>query len=71
MAFVCPICKSPAAELRQTGDATGSYCTIHGHFKIANTVALDDYYRRAECVARSEAQGDGRGMACDKARGFL
>jgi hypothetical protein len=48
MALVCPICKSPAAELRHTGDATGFYCTIHGHFKIANTVALDDYYTRAE-----------------------
>jgi hypothetical protein len=48
MALVCPICKSPAAELRHTGDEAGFYCTIHGHFKIANTVALDDYYTRAE-----------------------
>ena len=48
MALVCPICKSPAAELRHTGDATGFSCAIHGHFKIANTVALDDYYTRAE-----------------------
>jgi hypothetical protein len=45
LALVCPIwCKSPAQELPHTGDATGFYCTIHGHFKIANTVALDDYY---------------------------
>jgi hypothetical protein len=72
MALVCPTCKSPAAELRHTGDATGFYCTIHGHFKIANTVALDDYYTRAEWdVARGEAQGDGRGMACYMAMGFL
>ena len=48
MALVCPICKSSAAELRHTGDATGFYCTIHGHFKIANTVASDNYYSRAE-----------------------
>jgi hypothetical protein len=48
MALVCPICKSLAAELRHTGDAIGFYCTIHGHFKIANTVAIDDYYTRAE-----------------------
>jgi len=48
MALVCPICKSPAAELRHTADATGFYCAIHGHFKIANTVAPDNYYRRAE-----------------------
>jgi hypothetical protein len=43
-----PNLQIPSAELRHTGDATGFYCTIHGHFKIANTVALDDYYTRAE-----------------------
>jgi len=48
MALVCPICKSPAAELRHTGDATGFSCAIHGHFKIANTVAPDNYYSGAE-----------------------
>jgi hypothetical protein len=48
MPCVCPICKSRALELVRTGDATGFYCKIHGHFKIANTVALDDYYARAE-----------------------
>ena len=48
MPRVCPICKSRALELVRTGDATGFYCKIHGHFKIANTVALDDYYTRAE-----------------------
>ena len=48
MPRVCPICKSRALELVRTGDATGFYCKIHGHFKIANTVALDDYYTRDE-----------------------
>jgi len=66
MALVCPICKSPAAELRHTGDATGFYCTIHGHFKIANTVALDDYYTRANgklrCAPRSTRRWKGNGL---------
>jgi hypothetical protein len=48
MALVCPICKSPAQELARTGDATGFYCTSHGHFKVADTIARDDYYTRAE-----------------------
>jgi hypothetical protein len=48
MPSVCPICKSRALELVRTGDATGFYCKVHGHFKIANTVALDDYYTRTE-----------------------
>ena len=48
MSLVCPICKSSAAELRHAGDEAGFYCTIHGHFKIVNTIALDDYYTRAE-----------------------
>jgi hypothetical protein len=48
VALVCPICKSPAEELPRTGDATGFYCTIHGHFKIAHGIAVDDYYARAE-----------------------
>jgi hypothetical protein len=48
MPLVCPICKSSAAKLRHTGDATGFYCTIHGHFKIADTITVDDHYTRAE-----------------------
>jgi hypothetical protein len=56
---VCPICKSRALELVRTGDATGFYCKIHGHFKIADPL-LDEYYTRAEWeaalrVARYEA----------------
>jgi len=47
--------KSPAAELRHSGDATGFYRTSHRHFKIANTVALDDYYTRAEWEAALRA----------------
>jgi hypothetical protein len=48
MALVCPICKSPAEVLARNGDATGFYCTIHGHFKVADTIAVDEYYTRAE-----------------------
>ncbi len=51
MPLVCPICKSPAAELRHTGDARGYHCTIHGHFKVADTIAVDDYYTHAEWEA--------------------
>jgi hypothetical protein len=38
----------PSARASTYRRCTGFYCTIHGHFKIANTVALDDYYTRAE-----------------------
>jgi hypothetical protein len=51
---VCPICKSRAQELPRTGDATGFYCTIHGHFKIADLL-LDEYYTRAEWEAALRA----------------
>ena len=45
--LLCPICKSPAQELDRTGDATGFYCTIHGHFKVADRIVAD-FYTRAE-----------------------
>ena len=48
MALLCPICKSPAQELDRTYDSRGFYCTIHGHFKVADSIAVDDYYTRAE-----------------------
>ena len=48
MTLVCPICKTVAQELNRTGDATGFYCTIHGHLKVADTIAVDEYYTRAE-----------------------
>ena len=48
MPLVCPICKSSAQELARSGDAIGFYCTIHGHFKVADTIAVDDHYTRAE-----------------------
>ena len=51
MPLVCPICKSPAQELARTGDATGFRCTIHGHFRVADTIAVDEYYTRAEWEA--------------------
>ena len=51
MTLVCPICKSVAQELNRTGDATGFYCTIHGHLKVADTIAVDEYYTRAEWEA--------------------
>ena len=55
MSLVCPICKSRAQELPRTGDATGFYCTTHGHFKITDTIAVDDYYTRAEWEAALRA----------------
>ena len=48
MPRVCPICKSPAQELARAEDARGFYCKIHGHFKVADTITVDDYYTRAE-----------------------
>jgi hypothetical protein len=45
---VCPICKSRALVLVRTSDATGFYCKVHGHFKVADSIAVDDYYTRAE-----------------------
>ena len=66
MTLVCPICKSPAQELDRTGDATGFYCTIHGHFKVADTIAVDEYYTRAEWevafVRRSIRRWKGNGL---------
>jgi hypothetical protein len=43
-----PNLQKPSGGASAYGDAIGFYCIIHGHFKIANTVALDDYYTRAE-----------------------
>jgi hypothetical protein len=37
-----------AAYCKGATSRYGDGITIHGHFKIANTVALDDYYTRAE-----------------------
>jgi hypothetical protein len=48
MVLLCPICKSRAQELDRTGDATGFYCTTHGHFKVGDRPLLDGYYTRAE-----------------------
>jgi hypothetical protein len=48
MPLVCPICKPVTQELGRAGDATGFYSTIHGHFKGADTIALDHFYTRAE-----------------------
>ena len=55
MTTVCPICKSPAQELARAGDARGFYCKIHGHFKVADTIAPEDYYTRAEWEAALRA----------------
>jgi hypothetical protein len=48
MTLLCPICKFPAQEFSRSGDATGFYCTTHGHFKVADSIAVDEYYTRAE-----------------------
>jgi hypothetical protein len=71
MTLLCPICKFPAQEFSRSGDATGFYCTTHGHFKVADSIAVDDPRRMGSCVACGEVQSDGRGMACYKARRFL
>jgi hypothetical protein len=59
VALLCPICKSPAQELARTGGATGFYCATHGHFKVADIIALDHYTRaeweRALRVAKYKA----------------
>jgi hypothetical protein len=55
MLLVCPICKSPAQEPDRTGDATGFHCTSHGHFKVADTIADDEYYTRVEWEAALRA----------------
>jgi hypothetical protein len=55
MPLLCPICKSPAQEFSRSIDATGFYCTTHGHFKVANTIAVDEYYTRAEWENASRA----------------
>jgi hypothetical protein len=50
MPLLCPIlpqCKS----LIVPGDAIGFYCTIHRHFKVADTIAADEYYTRTEWEA--------------------
>jgi hypothetical protein len=46
--LLCPICNSEAEELARAEDARGFYCTTHGHFKVADTISVDDYYTRAE-----------------------
>ena len=51
MPLVCPICKSPAQGLPRTCDARGFYCKVHGHFKVADTIGVDEYYTRAEWEA--------------------
>jgi len=73
MALLCPICKSPAQQLSRSGDAIGFYCTTHGHFKVADTIAVDKYYTLAEweVALRSASTRRWKGMACDKARGLL
>jgi hypothetical protein len=55
MPRVCPICKSRALELVRTGDATGFYCKIHGHFKVADAIVVDDHHTRAEWEAALRA----------------
>jgi hypothetical protein len=37
------------------GDARGFYCKIHGHFKVADTISVDEYYNpsRRETALRA------------------
>jgi len=41
MSLVCPICKSPAQQLPNIGDATAFRCVIHHNFKVADAVWSD------------------------------
>jgi hypothetical protein len=45
----------PAREFSRTDDAIGFYCTTHGHFKVADTIAVDEYYTRSEWEAALRA----------------
>jgi hypothetical protein len=45
--LLCPICKSRARACSSRG-RRGFYCKIHGHFKVADTIGVDDYYTSAE-----------------------
>jgi hypothetical protein len=50
-ALLCPICKSVAEELTRAEDARGFYCKTHGHFRVANSIGVDEYYTRDEWEA--------------------
>jgi hypothetical protein len=41
MPLVCPICKSPAQQLPDIGNATAFRCVIHHNFKVADAVWRD------------------------------
>jgi hypothetical protein len=47
MPLVCPICKSPAQELPNTGEATAFRCVVHHNFKVADAVlrGAEEYTR--------------------------
>jgi len=53
--LLCPNLQSPAREFFRTDDAIGFYCTTHGHFKVADTIAVDEYYTRSEWEAALRA----------------
>jgi hypothetical protein len=59
MPFVCPICRSPAQQFPNIGDATGFRCVIHHNFKVADAVWRDaeEYTReRWEIALRKSSQ---------------
>jgi hypothetical protein len=52
MTIPCPICKSPAQELRRIGNATSFLCPIHRNFKVADTILAERrHYSRSEWQA--------------------
>jgi hypothetical protein len=56
MTLLCPICKSAVQELDRTGDATGFDCPTDGKFKVADTIAPEDYTRQQWEAALKKAQ---------------
>jgi hypothetical protein len=58
MPLVCPICKSPAQQLPNTGDATAYRCVVHHNFKVADAVWRDaeEYTREQWGIALRKAK---------------
>ena len=62
MTVICPICKSSAQEVPDTGGATGFHCPTHGAFKVADVVFAEakakakDYTREQWEAALDKAE---------------
>lgn len=58
MSLVCPVCKSPAQQLPNIGDATAYRCVIHHSFKVADAVwrNVEEYTREHWGIALGKAK---------------